>query len=115
MAQQTTKTKYEEKFRLKKGDEVVVLTGKSKGGVGKIDKVDFKRNAVFVSGLNIFKKHARPGVNGDEGGIIEKVMPVHVSNVALVDPKTKKATRIGYKVENGSKVRVAKGSKTVLN
>lgn len=115
MAQQTNKTKYQEKFRLKKGDEVIVLTGKSKGGVGKIDKVDFKRNAVFVSGLNVFKKHARAGANGEEGGIIDKVMPVHVSNVALVDPKTKKATRVSYRVENGSKVRVSQGSKTVLS
>ncbi len=115
MAQQTVKTKYQEKFRLKKGDDVVVLTGKSKGGVGKIDKVDFKKNAVLVSGLNIFKKHAKPGVNGDEGGIIEKVMPIHISNVALVDPKTKKATRVGYKSESGKKTRVAKSSKSVLS
>jgi large subunit ribosomal protein L24 len=115
MAQQTVKTKYQEKFRLKKGDEVVVLTGKSKGGTGKIDRVDFKRNAVFVSGLNVFKKHSRPGMNGEEGGIVDKVMPVHISNVALVDPKSKKATRVGFKTENGQKVRVAKKSSTVLS
>jgi len=112
---QTTLTKYQEKFRLKKGDEVVILTGKSKGGVGKIDRVDFKKNAVFVGGQNIFKKHTRPGANGDEGGIIDKVMAIHISNVALVDPKTKKKTGIGYKIENGAKVRVAKASKTVLS
>lgn len=115
MAQQTVKTKYQEKFRLKKGDEVVVLTGKSKGGTGKIDKVDFKKNAVFVSGLNLFKKHAKPGVNGDEGGIIDKAMAIHISNVALVDPKTKKATRVGYSSDKGSKTRLAKASKTVLS
>ena len=111
---QTTKTKYNEKFRLKKGDEVVILTGKSAGGVGKIDRVDFKKNAVFVAGQNIFKKHSRPGADGESGGIVDKVMPVHVSNVALVDPKTKKATGVAYKVEGGDKVRVAKKSKTVL-
>lgn len=112
---QTTKTKYQEKFRLKKGDEVVILTGKSKGGVGKIDRVDFKKNAVFVAGQNIFKKHTRAGAAGEEGGIIDKVMPVHISNVALVDPKTKKRTGIAYKTEGSDKVRVAKASKTVLS
>ncbi len=111
---QTTSTKYQEKFRLKKGDEVVILTGKSKGGVGKIDRVDFKKNAVFVAGQNIFKKHTRPGASGDEGGIIDKVMAIHISNVRLVDPKTKRATGIAYKIENNEKVRVAKASKTVL-
>ena len=111
---QTTLTKYQEKFRLKKGDEVIVLTGKAKGGIGKIDSVDFKKNSVIVSGQNIFKKHTRSGANGDEGGIIDKVMPIHISNVRLVDPKTKKPTGICYKIENGEKVRVAKVSKTVL-
>jgi len=112
---QTTKTKYQEKFRLKKGDEVVILTGKSKGGVGKIDRVDFKKNAVFVAGQNIFKKHSRPGANGDEGGIIDKAMAIHISNVALVDPKTKKGTGIAYQGLKSEKVRVAKASKTVLS
>ncbi|MCX6129440.1 MAG: 50S ribosomal protein L24 [Proteobacteria bacterium] len=111
---QTTLTKYQEKFRLKKGDEVVILTGKAKGGVGKIDRVDFKKNAVFVAGQNVFKKHTRSGANGEEGGIIDKVMPIHISNVRLVDPKTKKPTGIAYKLQNGEKVRVAKVSKTVL-
>jgi large subunit ribosomal protein L24 len=112
---QTTRTKYQEKFRLKKGDEVVILTGKSKGGVGKVDRVDFKKNAVFVAGQNIFKKHSRAGASGEEGGIIDKVMAIHISNVALVDPKSKKRTGIGYQGKGTEKVRVAKASKTVLS
>ena len=115
MAQQTLKTKYSEKFRLKKGYEVVILTGKSKGGTGKIDQIDFKKNAVFVSGLNLFKKHKRADAAGGEGGIVDKAMPVHISNVSLVDPKSKKATRIGYKTEGDKKVRFAKASGAVLS
>ncbi|MGE0174855.1 MAG: 50S ribosomal protein L24 [Oligoflexales bacterium] len=109
------KTKYQTKFKVRKGDEVQILTGKSKGETGKIDKVDFKKNRVYVSGLNIYKRHTRPGGATQEGGIIDKVMPVHVSNVAIVDPKTKKPTRVGYKIENGKKVRFAKGSGTILS
>lgn len=114
MAQQTLKTKYQEKFRLKKGDEVIVLTGKSKGKTGKIDRVDFKKNAVYVSGQNVYKKHKKADAAGGEAGIVDKEMPLHVSNVALVDPKKKEATGVAYKVEGGKKVRVAKVSGTVL-
>ncbi len=110
MAQQTQKTKYQAKFRLKKGDEVVILTGADRGKKGKIDRVDFKRNAVFVANLNIQKKHTRPGANGEAGGILDKVASIHISNVSLADPKSGKATRVGLKVENGKKVRFAKAS-----
>lgn len=109
------KTKYQEKIRLKKGDDVVVLTGKSKGETGKIDRVDAKHMRVFVGGINLAKRHTKPGMNGEEGGIIEKSMPVHVSNVALVDPSTKKATRVGYKIEDGKKVRFAKASGKIID
>jgi large subunit ribosomal protein L24 len=108
------KTKYQTKFKVRKGDEVQILTGKSKGETGKIDKVDFKKNRVYVSGLNIYKRHTKPGGPAQEGGIIDKVMPVHVSNVALLDPKTKKPTRVGYKIQDGKKVRFAKGSGTII-
>lgn len=115
MAQQTSKTKYQEKFRLKKGDEVVVLTGADKGKKGKIEKVDFKKNAVVVSNLNLRKKHTRPGADGEAGGILDIAAPLHISNVALADPKGGKATRVGVKIEGGKKVRVAKKSGTTLN
>ncbi|MBQ46673.1 MAG: 50S ribosomal protein L24 [Zetaproteobacteria bacterium] len=108
------KTKYQDKCRLKKGDEVIVTTGRSAGSVGKIDKVDYKSNRIFVSGVNVAKKHSKPGTSSEEGGIIDKVMPIHWSNVALVDPKSKKATRVGYKDEGGKKVRFAKASGEVL-
>lgn len=109
------KTKYQEKIRLKKGDEVVVLTGKCRGETGKIDRVDAKTLRIYISGVNISKRHTRPGTTSETGGILDKVMPIHVSNVALLDPKTKKATRIGYKLQDGKKVRYAKASGTILN
>ena len=108
-------SKYQEKIKLKKGDEVIVLAGKDRGQTGKIDRVDPKAYRIFVSGLNIAKRHTRPGSSSEEGGIIDKAMSLHVSNLALVDPKTKKASRIGYKLQDGKKVRFAKASGTVLD
>ena len=111
MAEQT---KYEVKCKLRKDDEVVVLIGKSKGETGKISRVDRKKGKVFVAGVNTYKRHTRPGTSNEEGGILDKVMPLDISNVALVDPKSKKPTRIGYKMQDGQKVRFAKGSGTIL-
>lgn len=100
------------KMKIKKGDKVIILTGKSKGKTGEVIKAMPKDLKVIVSGCNMVKKHQRPTQEGP-GGIIEKEMPIHVSNVALVDPKTNKATRVGYKVEkDGTKKRVAKRSGT---
>ena len=106
------------KSKLRKGDEVVIIAGRSKGERGPIDQIDKKRNRVYVAGKNLGKRHQKADVNNHEGGIIEAPMPVHISNVALVDPKSDKATRIGFKVETGSsqnggrskKVRFAKSS-----
>ena len=109
------KTKYQEKIRLKKGDEVVVLTGKCRGEKGKIDSVDAKKLSVYVSGVNISKRHTRPGTTSEEGGILDKVMPLHISNVALVDPKSGKATKVGYRMDEGKKVRFAKASGVALS
>lgn len=108
------KTKYQDKCRLHKGDEVVVTTGKNKGRTGKVDRVDRKTNRIFIGGLNIAKRHTRPGGMNEEGGIVDKVMSIHWSNVALMDPKAKKATRIGLKIDGKKKTRVAKASKTTL-
>ena len=108
-------SKYQRKCRLKKGDEVVITTGRSADGkTGKIDRIDLKKNRVYVGGLNIAKRHTKPGQGQEEGGIIDKVMPVDISNVAFVDPKTKKPTRIGYKLQDGKKVRYAKASGTII-
>jgi len=103
------------KLKLKKGEKVIVTTGKDKGKTGEITTVFPKENKVVVSGVNMVKRHTKPSQES-AGGIISKEMPIHVSNVALVDPKTGKATRVGYKVEkDGHKVRVAKKSGEVVD
>ena len=103
------------KLKLKKGDKVIVTTGKDKGKTGEITTVFPKENKVIVGGINMVKRHTKPSQES-AGGIISKEMPIHVSNVALVDPKTGKATRVGYKVEkDGRKVRVAKKSGEVVD
>ena len=94
---------------LKVGDKVVVIAGSSKGKEGKITKTLRKENRVIVEGCNIVKKH-RKGNGQETGGILEVEAPIHVSNVMLIDPKTKKRTRIGHVIENNKKVRVAKKS-----
>lgn len=97
------------KFKVKKGDEVIVRTGKDKGRTGKILSVDTKDHRVVVQGVNIVKRHTRP-TQQDPGGIKEKEKSIHISNVAHIDPKSNKATRIGYKIEDGEKRRFAKAS-----
>ena len=102
-------------MKLKKGDKVVITTGKDKGKTGEITTVLPKENKVIVAGINVAKRHTKP-TQESAGGIVSKEMPIHVSNVALVDPKTGKATRVGYKVEkDGHKVRVAKKSGEVVD
>ncbi len=102
------------KLKLKKGDQVVVITGKDKGKTGEIVKALPADNKVVVAGINSVKKHQKPSQTS-AGGIVTKDMPIHVSNVALVDPKDSTATRVGYKtLENGEKVRVAKKSGEVV-
>tara|TARA_Y100000588_G_C14202440_1_gene903084 strand:+ start:1388 stop:1711 length:324 start_codon:yes stop_codon:yes gene_type:complete len=103
------------KFRLKKGDEVVVLTGRDKGRKGRILLMKRDRERVIVQGANMIKRHTQPTA-GQPGGIVEKEAPLHISNVALVDPKTGDPTRIGYKfLEDGRKVRVALTSGEVID
>jgi len=98
------------KLKVKKGDEVIVIAGKDKGKKGAILKVLPEERRVLVAGVNKVKRHTKPGAQG-AGGIIEKEATLHVSNVALVDKKTGKPTRVGYKVEkDGTKVRIAKRS-----
>ena len=96
-------------MRLKTGDKVVVIAGANKGKEGKITRV--LDNKVIVEGVNMVKKHLKPKNNGGTGEIIETEAPIHASNVALIDPKTKKATKIKYDFDkNGKKIRVAKKS-----
>ena len=100
--------------RIRKDDTVIVIAGKDKGRTGKVIKVLPKEDRVVVEGVNMAKRHTAPNVAHPQGGVIAKEAPLHVSNVALRDPKTGKATRVGYKfVGEGAqrrKVRVAKGS-----
>jgi len=102
------------KLKVKKGDKVVVLTGKDKGKTGEIKKVMPQDNKVVVQGVNVQTKHRKPSQTGP-GGLDKIEMPIHVSNVAIVDPKTSKPTRVGYKAVGDRKVRVARRSGEVID
>ncbi len=98
------------KLKIKKGDQVVILTGRDKGAKGEVLKVIPSELRVVVQGVNLVTKHQKP-TQVSPGGIQKKELSIHVSNVALVDPKKGEATRVGYKVlKDGKKVRVAKKS-----
>ncbi len=97
------------KFKVKKGDTVVVLTGKDKGKTGEILRLVTEDNKVVVRGINVLTKHKKPSAT-NAGGIEKIEAPIHVSNVALIDAKTKKPTRVGYKTVGDKKVRVARRS-----
>ena len=103
------------KFKIKKGDKVTVIAGRDKGRGGEVLKVLTNKDRVVVSDVNVAKRHKKPSQAG-AGGIVEKSLPIHISNVALIDPKSDKATRVGYKtLDNGEKVRFAKKSGEVLS
>lgn len=102
------------KLKIKKGDQVVVNTGRDKGKKGQVLKVMPTENRVLVEGINKVKKHTKPS-QMSAGGIVEKELPIHVSNVSMVDPKTGSATRVGFTVQkDGTKIRVAKKSGEVI-
>ena len=98
------------KFKLKKGDEVIVLAGKDKGKTGKIVKMIPKEMKAIVSEVNRVKKNQKPD-NNQPGGIIDKEMPLHISNLSFYDPEQKKGVRLGYKIINNKKVRFNKSSR----
>jgi large subunit ribosomal protein L24 len=99
-------------LKIRRDDEVVVISGKDKGKTGKVLRVDPAKERVYVEGLNIVKRHQKPSALNPnaQAGVIEREGPIHVSNVALVDPKDKKPTRIGIKREDGKRFRVARRS-----
>ena len=101
--------------KIKKDDQVIVLTGRDKGRQGKVLKVLPKESRVLVEGLNLVKRHTRPTQSDPQGGIKTKEMTLHVSNVAIVDPKNGGATRVGFRMEGDKKVRYAKKSGEVIN
>ena len=100
--------------RIKKGDNVVVIAGKDKGRTGEVVKVFPKEDRAVVSGINVVRRHQRQTQTA-EAGIISKEAPVHLSNLAIADPKDGKPTRVGFKVEGDKKVRYAKRSGEVID
>ena len=102
-------------LKVRKGDQVLVLSGKDKGKKGEILKMLANDQRAIVQGVNMVKRHTAPSQAG-AGGIVEKEAPIHISNVALIDPKEDKATRVGYKfLEDGRKVRYSKKSGEVID
>lgn len=97
------------KLKVKKGDKVVVITGRDKGKTGEIIEVQPANNRVKVRGVNMAKHHQKQSMQ-TPGGIIEKEATIHVSNIAHIDPKTQKPTRIGYRIDGDAKVRVSRRS-----
>ena len=97
-------------MHVKKGDKVMVISGKEKGKTGTIIAAFPKTDRVLVEGLNLVKKHMKPNQANPQGGIVSQEASVHVSNVMLIDPKSGEPTRVSYKVEDNKKVRVAKKS-----
>ena len=103
------------KFKIKKGDKVVVLSGRDKGKSGEVLRVVRADNRVVVQGVNMMKRHTAPRP-GEPGGIVEREAAIHVSNVAHIDPKSQQPTRVGYRfLDDGRKVRFAKRSGEILD
>ena len=99
------------KIRLKKGDNVIITTGKYKGQTGTVNATHPKTNMVTIEGINVVKRHIKPSQLNPQGGIVEKTKPVPVSNVAIVEPSSKKPSKIGYKFDkDGNKVRIFKST-----
>ena len=98
-----------QKFKIKKGDNVVDITGREKGKTGEVTQVMRDENRVIVQGVNMVTKHVRASQSGP-GGIEQKEAPLHISNVAHIDPETSKPTRVGFEMNNGVKTRIARRS-----
>lgn len=96
--------------RIKKGDNVIVIAGNDKGKTGKVLTVIPEKDRVIVEGVAMVSKHTKPNAKAPQGGIIKQEASIHVSNVSLIDPKSGKATRVGFKMNGDKKVRVAKKS-----
>ena len=95
--------------KYKKGDEVIVKVGKDKGKIGKISKVITSNEKVVITGVNVSKKHQKPSQDS-KGGIIDKEMPIHISNILAYDAKSKKSSKVGFKIEDGKKIRILKST-----
>lgn len=100
--------------KIKVNDEVVVIAGKDKGKTGKVKTLNLKKNVALIEGVNMVKKTLKPTQENPAGGIVEKESPVHMSNIAIVSPKTKKATRVRIEEKDGKKVRIAVACGSVI-
>jgi large subunit ribosomal protein L24 len=102
------------KLKIKSGDTVRVIAGDHKGAEGKIVSVDREKNKAIVEGVNMVSKHTKPSAKSPQGGIVKKEAPIQISNIALVDAKTKETTKVGYRMDGDKKVRFSKKSNQVL-
>ena len=102
------------KLKIKSGDIVRVIAGDHKGSEGKIVRVLREKNKAIVEGVNMVSKHTKPSAKNPQGGIVKKEAPIHVSNLSLIDPKSKEATKVDFKQEEDKKVRFSKKSNQVL-
>ena len=102
------------KVKIKTGDTVKVIAGNHKGDQGKVLRIDREKNRAIVEGVNEVSKHTKPRAKNPQGGIVKKEDYIHISNLSLIDPKTKEPTRVGYEVRDGNKVRVSKKSNVVI-
>ena len=108
------KTNKQQKLNLRKGDIVKVIAGDSKGSQGRILEVLRDKRRILVEGVNLVSKHTKPNAKQTQGGIVKKEASIQISNISLIDPKTKETTRVGIRVEGDKKVRFSKKSNQVL-
>lgn len=102
------------KLKIKSGDVVKVIAGDHKGSEGKVLRVIRDKNKAVIEGVNMVSKHTKPSAKNPQGGIVKKEAPMHISNLSLIDPKSKEATKVGFKVEGDKKIRFSKKSNQVL-
>lgn len=103
------KTRYSKKFKIKKDDTILVISGNDKGKKGRVLSIDKDRDRIIVEGVNIVTKHSKPTQENPDGGILKKEASIHISNVMLIDPKTNEPTRVGRNLnEKGKLVRISK-------
>ena len=102
------------KLKIKTGDTVRVIAGNDKSKEGKVQRVFIEKNRAIVEGVNMVSKHQKPSAASPQGGIIKKEASIHISNLALVDPKSGETTRVGYRIEGDKKVRFSKKSNEVI-
>jgi large subunit ribosomal protein L24 len=102
------------KLKIKTGDNVRVIAGDHKNSEGKVQSVDREKNKAIVEGVNLVSKHEKPSAKNPQGGIVKKEAAIHISNLSLIDPKSGEATRVGFELRDGKKVRYSKKSNEVI-